>query len=1550
VPLTKPCFRVPLDDEIRDRLGMDAVREMISRMKADPNIRFTAHTIDIDYCFEDLRKLYDGIRACTGTNDAVGWMTKFATPEYKEEPTRQLEASRDHFDQFDFGQPAPATGFADGAPAKAGAQQAIAANPGLVLGNDHSDQHTKDLACELMDAGQVGLMFVEEFLTTLQDDINAYLDPLGGELSPALKNHIEGFKGSKKVDLLPLLEKAKANNVKLYGINAGDASLMESKDPRHHESRCACMNEVAEKVMTKALQDHGNPKFLALCGEAHSNSFPGGIPGLAQIMGVPAVKMSKTGKLYADPDDPNNHAQPSKVERAFVDQYMKQVTDAFAAAIKDMEDKPTGFDFVELRKEALELADTFTQQGLLVSTDAVADRLKGPAAMKKQQDLIDRTKQRHTVKKECKEKIEQGKPKDLNNLLTTLQADDPHGYHRLVTGEEEDETLLHVAAKAGRARCLDKLSQHGFNLEATDKEGRTALMLAAAGGKGAAVKKLAALGADVNAATYTDGKTALHLAAEQGTVTDELLAAPGLNLNPADDSGNTPMHAAAAGGKTDSVGKMQAKGVSLDGADPRGQTALHKAIAAGQIDTALDLVQKGADVNALAGGKGPLHLAAEKGDVALLNALTNAGADMNKADADGRTPLHSACAAGKADLAGRLILLGARVDAADKDGNTPLHLALEKKLDGTVNGLLARGADPKARNQQGLSAVDVAAQAGGKNAAIVEHVAEKGHSPETRNDLKYMSEFLSATADEYAARPKPQGAAATLDEREMAQLGLKRAGRLREKGKLDNATTPDRIADLAKQSAKLPFATKVLERAEGRKTRVSTLTDLAGREEESKWDANLVTITQLLDEDPALIHAVPNLLHNACKVGNEKLVKLLLKRGANPLERNPLGETPLHKSCEVRPDWGEKDEASAHFMAKNYTGDPPKTAQDFIDEGKAMTEERGQRSANIAKALLAKVKDPAAKAGLMNAQTKDGKTALHYAAYSDHPKVIKNLCEAGARDDIRDERGWRPVEVAMASTKAGAEKALVTHGTQSAAPLVDPNKTDKLSTIDILCKATFCENPAHVAQVRKAYTQLYANEALQPVMDLAALDALRPRVPSDDNNANVGGVRFFVGSQGTAGNLYGAKNPGNAPQGAYDEKVNVMVVAGAPKADGNDFTGNVIHEMTHLATRIVHGKATKPCDGNNEAEYKAAIEKDVANATLIEGKNGFEKTAKKILCGRMTGSSYAPKGDGTLLTEFIVGVPQIMAQYGPEGAKQIAPELFQFFDGFKDECEALKTDARFATVLGRMDNTTVKAALKGRPPRDERPAVTWTGADELPDVDAIMKRVEGYYKAKQGHANKGKDALDRDLTICFDTSLYHLDPGDDGYDEFKKKMKVVRAALEKSFDPEKLGGAVAEEDLTRLVKETTELATTKTSGELKAAIPAHTATWAMKAKKHYLEVKAEQKAPITTQEVAELVVLKAEEATWEDKWGAGEMEVDEGKHKTVVKALRKKLEEEYSEDQLKTLLKSPKGYIDTTAQEVLAGEHAKTFYKKADADPGHVSINKKEWLLKLADM
>ena len=103
---------------------------------------------------------------------------------------------------------------------------------------------------------------------------------------------------------------------------------------------------------------------------------------------------------------------------------------------------------------------------------------------------------------------------------------------------------------------------------------------------------------------------------------------------------------------------------------------MHLAAVAGRADVVQALADAGANVNtADHDGDTPLHIAAMSSNMDVLGMLLSANANVNLANSRGSTPMHFAAAAGHADVVQTLAHAGANVNAADQDGNTPLHIA-----------------------------------------------------------------------------------------------------------------------------------------------------------------------------------------------------------------------------------------------------------------------------------------------------------------------------------------------------------------------------------------------------------------------------------------------------------------------------------------------------------------------------------------------------------------------------------------------------------------------------------------------------------------------------------------------------------------------------------------------------------------------------------------------------------------------------------------------------------------------------------------------------------
>jgi ankyrin repeat protein len=119
----------------------------------------------------------------------------------------------------------------------------------------------------------------------------------------------------------------------------------------------------------------------------------------------------------------------------------------------------------------------------------------------------------------------------------------------------------------------------------------------------------------------------------------------------------------------------------------------------GDTATVRRLVAHGADVNASQGdGMTALHWAAERGDVALADALIRAHANVNAATViDAYTPLLIAAKSGNAAVVRALIKAGGNVNAVAGTGATALHLAAQSGSADAVAALLDKGADPNAK-------------------------------------------------------------------------------------------------------------------------------------------------------------------------------------------------------------------------------------------------------------------------------------------------------------------------------------------------------------------------------------------------------------------------------------------------------------------------------------------------------------------------------------------------------------------------------------------------------------------------------------------------------------------------------------------------------------------------------------------------------------------------------------------------------------------------------------------------------------------------------------
>ena len=159
------------------------------------------------------------------------------------------------------------------------------------------------------------------------------------------------------------------------------------------------------------------------------------------------------------------------------------------------------------------------------------------------------------------------------------------------------------------------------------------------------------------------------------------------------------------------VSALLGRGFDPNSPDERGQLGLYLALRDGSLKVAAALLaHPELKVDAVnAADETPLMMAALRGNLEWAQRLLDRGAQVNRT---GWTPLHYAASGPEPKLLTLLLDRGAAIEAPSPNRTTPLMMAARYGAPGAAELLLARGADPRARNELGLNAADFARQGG----------------------------------------------------------------------------------------------------------------------------------------------------------------------------------------------------------------------------------------------------------------------------------------------------------------------------------------------------------------------------------------------------------------------------------------------------------------------------------------------------------------------------------------------------------------------------------------------------------------------------------------------------------------------------------------------------------------------------------------------------------------------------------------------------------------------------------------------------------------------
>ena len=192
------------------------------------------------------------------------------------------------------------------------------------------------------------------------------------------------------------------------------------------------------------------------------------------------------------------------------------------------------------------------------------------------------------------------------------------------------------------------------------------------------------------------GSRLLHLAAHNNHV--ELireLIQMGANPNIESDDKSTPLFIACREGQAEAAKALIQGGADLDFERPVDHgTLLHAAADCGSEQVAAVLLDHGASVFKINNcGHSPLHVAAKRGFVKLVDLLIKYKADVTQTNKYHlETALHKACQYGQTEAAICLLGHGSDINAANRFGLTPLMKAVERGHGDTTEMLLAKNA------------------------------------------------------------------------------------------------------------------------------------------------------------------------------------------------------------------------------------------------------------------------------------------------------------------------------------------------------------------------------------------------------------------------------------------------------------------------------------------------------------------------------------------------------------------------------------------------------------------------------------------------------------------------------------------------------------------------------------------------------------------------------------------------------------------------------------------------------------------------------------------
>ena len=446
------------------------------------------------------------------------------------------------------------------------------------------------------------------------------------------------------------------------------------------------------------------------------------------------------------------------------------------------------------------------------------------------------------------------------------------------------------------------------------------------------------------------------------------------------------------------------------------------------------VVRRGADVNVTSGGNNAtaLHLAAQYGHLPHLEFLLENGADPNIRDARGLTPLMLAILHRQTGPVRPLLDGGANPNIGDNDGFAPIYRAMEGKMDEAVRTLAEGGSRPELLN----------IRAGQKGYGLAHRAAGSGDV----SRLNLLAE-LGADLNLKENRGHTPLAVAVIDNRPEAVQVLLAAGanpNIADNdgfGPLYHAVIGKKN-DIARTLAK--------NSARGEQLNIRLGEKGYGLAHHAAGKGNVSRLT-LLAELGADLNLQENRGYTPLAVaaidGHHETVLFLLNAGADPNLAAADGATPLYYAVES----GLADGAQM-LMAAGAGAEQLNIR--LGEKGYGLAHHAAGKDDVPRLLLLAEL------GADLNLREDRGYTPLAVAVIDDKPESIQFLLEAGVDPNVPDNGGATPLHHAAAEGRAEVVRMLLEAGANAAAQDADgktardwANDSDHKATAKILRRA-----------------------------------------------------------------------------------------------------------------------------------------------------------------------------------------------------------------------------------------------------------------------------------------------------------------------------------------------------------------------------------------------------------------------------------------------------------------------------------------------------------------